>query len=178
MSSPNQSRLKSSPPGGSRRSPAGRKLAVFFAAILSAAPVLLLPGRAMADSHSGYLVDDGIAIYYAVIPAEMIRGHPKGHPEATMHGGVPGRPHVHHLMVALFNASTLERIDDAEAKATVSEIGLAGRAMTLEPFTVANALTYGNYFEVRPNTNYRIRVDVKTPRPDARASVQFEFRHQ
>jgi hypothetical protein len=146
--------------------------------MLSATSVLLVPGRSMADTHSGYLVDHGIAVYYAVIPAEVIRGHPKQHPEATMHGGVPDRPHAHHVMVALFDASSLERIVNALVTATVSEIGLAGEQKKLEPFTVADALTYGNYFDLRPRTDYRIRVDIKVPGSPNAARVEFEFKHE
>ena len=139
---------------------------------------LLVPAQSRADTHSGYLVDRGIAVYYAVIPAEMIRGHSKQHTEATMHGGVPGRPHVHHVMVALFDASSLERIIDADVTATVSEIGLAGTQRKLEPFTVADALTYGNYFDMRPRTDYRIRVDVRRPASKSAARVEFVFKHE
>jgi hypothetical protein len=139
--------------------------------------VLLASARAMANAPGGYLVDHGVAVYYAVIPAEMIRGHSSQHPEATMHGGVPNRSHVHHVMVALFDAATLERIVDAEVTATVSEIGLAGQQKRLEPFTVADALTYGNYFEMRPRTHYRIRVDIKRSGSQSAARVEFEFKH-
>lgn len=146
--------------------------------IVLIAGALLIPARSMADTHSGYLVDRGIAVYYAIIPAEMIRGHSKQHPEATMHGGVPDRPHVHHVMVALFNASNLERIVDADVTATVGEIGLAGTQRKLEPFTVAGALTYGNYFDMRPRTDYRIRVDMRTPASKSAARVEFVFKHK
>jgi len=153
-------------------------LFIFSVAAIAAMALLLVPGRSMADSHSGYLVDYGIAIYYAVIPAEMIRGHLKEHPEAQMHGGVPDRPHVHHVMVALFKASTLERIADAAVTATVGELGLAGEQKRLQPFTVADALTYGNYFELRPRTHYRVRVDIKVPGLRNAARAEFEFRHR
>lgn len=136
-----------------------------------------LAAPAAAENGSGDLVDHGIAIYYAMIPAEMIRGHPKGHPETTMHGGVPGGPHVHHLMVALFDAKTLDRIVDAKVMATVGEVGLAEETKELEPFTVAEALTYGNYFELRPNADYHVRVVVNVPGRTSRASVEFQFNH-
>ena len=164
--------------GGEPWLSASRVLIVFFAVLLSATPILLMPGRSMADAHNGYLVDHGIAVYYAVIPAEMIRGHPKQHPEATMHGGVPNRPHVHHVMLALFDASSLERIFDAEVAATVGEIGLAGERKKLEPFTVADALTYGNYFEFHPRIDYRVRVDIRRPGSPKAARVEFEFKHE
>lgn len=144
-------------------------------ALLVLAGLAALP--ASADTGSGYAVDHGIAIYYAVIPAEILRGHAKGHPEATMHGGVPGRKHTHHLMVALFDAKTLDRITDANVTATVGEVGLAEETNELEPFTVAGALTYGNYFELRPNADYLVRVDVKAPGRTSPAHVEFQFTH-
>lgn len=136
-----------------------------------------LAAPAAAENGSGYLVDHGIAIYYAMIPAEMIRGHPKNHPEATMHGGVPGGPHVHHLTVALFDAKSLDRIVDAKVTATVGEVGLAEETRELEPFTVAEALTYGNYFELRPNADYHVRVVVNVPGRTNPARVEFQFNH-
>ena len=95
----------------------------------------------IASQPGDYIVADGIGIYYAVLPAELIQGHPKGHPEVTMHGGVPSGKHIHHVMVALFDAKSLDRITDAEVKATISEIALSGETKNLEPFTVAEALT-------------------------------------
>jgi len=151
-----------------------RLSAVAAVAILA----LLVLGRSMADTHSGYLVDRGVAVYYAVIPAEMIRGHAKQHPEATMHGGAPNRPHVHHVMVALFDAASLDRIVDAEVSATVGEVGLAGRQKKLESFTVAGARTYGNYFDMRSNTNYRVVVEIQTPAAKDAARVEFAFKHE
>lgn len=157
-----------------RRSPAGLLRIAVLALTL---PVLLGVAPAWGDTHSDVLVDRGVAVYYAVVPAEMIRGHLRQHPEATMHGGIPGRPHAHHVLIALFDAESFERITDAEVTATVSEIGLAGQTKRLEPFTVAEALTYGNYFEFRPRTHYRVRIDVKRPGAEGASRVEFEFKH-
>ena len=149
-----------------------------YALAIALFPLLAVqPSR--ADTSSGYLVDHGVAVYYAVIPAEMIKGHPKGHAEAAMHGGVPGNPHGHHVMVALFDVSkNLERIVGADVTAKVAEIGLAGEEKGLEPFKVAGALTYGNYFDFRPHAEYRIGVNVKAPGFKDAAHVEFEFKHE
>ena len=56
---------------------------------------LMVSGKVMTDTESGYVVDHGIAVYYATIPAEIIRGHAKEHPEATMHGGIPRPRHAY-----------------------------------------------------------------------------------
>jgi FtsP/CotA-like multicopper oxidase with cupredoxin domain len=80
-----------------------------------------------------------------LLPAEMVRGHPKQQPEVSMHGGVAGGSSEYHLVIALFDAKTRERITKAEIRAVVSEIGLAGEETTLEPMEIAEAITFGNY---------------------------------
>tara|TARA_R110000824_G_scaffold341081_1_gene527556 strand:- start:281 stop:754 length:474 start_codon:yes stop_codon:yes gene_type:complete len=130
-----------------------------------------------ATEPSDYTVADGIGIYYAVLPAEIIRGHPKGHPEAAMHGGIPSGKHVHHVMIALFEGESLDRITDAEVKATVWEIGLSGETKNLESFTIAGALTYGNYFEMPSQTIYRIKVEVRRPGSPKTVETIFEYDH-
>jgi hypothetical protein len=142
-----------------------------------AAILVSVAGSAFASEPGGYKVVDGTVIYFAVLPAEIIRGHPKGHAEAVMHGGVPNGKHVHHVMVALFEAGSFDRITDAEVKATVSEIGFAGKTETLEPFTVAEVLTYGNYFEMPNQTIYRITVAVRRPNSPKTVEATFEYEH-
>jgi hypothetical protein len=122
-------------------------------------------------------VDQGIAIYYATIPAEIIRGHPKEHPEATMHGGPPRSPHAYHVMAALFDAQNHQRITDAEVTAIVAEVGFTGEYKRLEKFTVADAVTFGNFFEMQPNVGYRIKITVKTPGSKEEAHVVYQFKH-
>jgi hypothetical protein len=149
----------------------GRHLRLYIAA---SALALTIPGPARAQTGTGYRVDHGIAIYYGVIPAEMLRGHPSQHPEATMHRGIPSSPHAYHVMVALFDASSLQRITGADVTANVAEVGLAGEEKKLEKFTIADAVTYGNYFEMRPKTRYRVSITVNTPRSSNAARVEFD----
>lgn len=150
------------------------------AARLALAALLVLPASVAvaADTETtNFKVADEVAIYYAIVPAEMIRGHPKEHTEATMHGGVPKGEHYHHLMVALFESGSLERIADAEVTATVREIGLGGNKKPLEPFEVAGAVTYGNYFQLRTRTLYRITVAIKRPPSSKVIETGFEYNH-
>ena len=137
--------------------------------------LIAIPGR--ADS-AGHVVDNGIDVYYAVIPAEIIRGHETQHSEATMHGGPPSSKDARHLMVALFEAATKRRITDAQVTAKVQEVGLAGEEKKLEPFSVAGAVTYGNYFFLSPNTNYRVQVDVTTLSSEKQAHIEFSLKEE
>lgn len=142
-----------------------------------AAVLVLFSSTVFAADSSDYRVVDGLTVYYAVLPAEMIRGHPKGHAEAVMHGGVPAGKHVHHITIALFDGKSLERITDAQVTATVGEIGLAQTKRQLEPFTVADALTYGNYFEFSKLATYTIDIEVRRPGASRVVETRFEYRH-
>ena len=55
----------------------------------------------------------------------MILGHPQERAEREIHGSVPGGTHRDHLIVALFDDATGQRIAEAQVTATVKEIGLA-----------------------------------------------------
>ena len=52
------------------------------------AVALLLVATVVWSAHSGYYkATDGVSVYFSVVPAEMVRGHPREHPESEMHGG-------------------------------------------------------------------------------------------
>jgi hypothetical protein len=45
----------------------------------------------VADSEYQYKAVDGLEIYLSVLPVKMVRGHPNGHTESSIHGGfAPG----------------------------------------------------------------------------------------
>ena len=138
---------------------------------------MLVASTALAADTAGQKIADGIMLYYSVVPAELVRGYAKGKPEAAMHGGAPSGTHAHHVQVALFDKDTLERITDADVTATVREIGLGITEKPLEPFTVANALTYGNYFDMPTKTIYHIDIKVRRPGSQEIVDVKFDFRH-
>lgn len=90
---------------------------------------------------------EGVDIFLGVLPAEIVRGHPKKHPESRMHGGLPAGSR-YHILVALFDSKTGTRIQDAKISAKV--IGTAAVEITkdLEPMSIAGARSYGNYFKM------------------------------
>lgn len=100
----------------------------------------------------------GVEIYLGVVPAAMVREHPRQHPERRMHNGAMNRGY--HVMVALFEAKTGARITDAQVGARLVSPTPSGPETRLEPMTIAGALTYGNYFDMVPGGSYRIDVSV------------------
>ncbi len=148
-----------------------------LACVVQAAAFALIAGASLASDLDRYKVADGIGIYLGVMPTDLIADHPLEHTEDAMHGGVPLGEHHHHVMVALFESKTGERITDAEVKAHVREFGLAGQVKELEPMTIAGALTFGNYFELRYRARYVISIRVRRPGSPRVIESRFEYDH-
>jgi len=140
--------------------------------------LVVVAGAAYGQNSSDYAVVDGVTIYYAVLPAEMLQTFSPGSEEARMHGGVPGGRHVHHVQVALFDAQSNARITDARVAATIAEVGLGGVTKDLEPFVVGDALTYGGFFEFRKRDLYQIGVQVTLADTGQEISKTFKYSHK
>ena len=61
-----------------------------IAKVCAAAALVVLPVFAAPGAETGQVARvNGMDVFYGVIPAEIIRGHPAGDTETKMHGGVP-----------------------------------------------------------------------------------------
>jgi len=157
------------------RQPATRIRRVFrplFSAIFAA----LAGVSALAADAGSYKIKDGIAVYLGVLPAAMVRGHPKGHTEQAMHEGVARGRDAYHVMAAIFDAVSGARIENAKVEARVSPVGLADVARTLEPMQIAGTVTYGNYFTIQSNEPYRILISIA--RGGETKPITLEFSHE
>ena len=141
-----------------------------------AAIVMLFAGTALAD-HSGYKVVDGLTVYYGVIPAAVLRTFPKGSPEARAHARIPSGKHTYHLVVAVFEGDSMERVTDAQVTVRVKETGLGWIKKHLEPTTLNDAVTYCNYFTFYDHATYTLDIDVRRPGPTATVTAEFEYRN-
>jgi hypothetical protein len=136
--------------------------------------LVLLIGVALSAVTTGAEVDenpktaDGLTVSLGVLPAAMIQG-----PEEAMHGGVPTGRDSYHIVVAVFDATTGARIEDAVVEARVAELGFAGVARRLEPMLIADTVTYGSYFELSSDADYRIYLSIT--RPGSAVPVKVEF---
>jgi Cu+-exporting ATPase len=79
-------------------------------------------------------------LFFRIIPAEILRGHPVDHEEQRMHGGVPRGKGVHHLMISVFDAKTRTRITDAAVTGSVTEIGMATQTHQMKTMTFGDAV--------------------------------------
>ncbi|HSD41310.1 MAG TPA: hypothetical protein VLD36_05535 [Burkholderiales bacterium] len=143
------------------------------AALLAGIALAWPPSAALGADY--YKTVGGYAIYIGILPAQVVQGHAREHPEGTMHGGAPSGRHQYHLVVALFDAATGARVDDAQVTAKVGEPGLAPVEKRLEPMPIAGAMSYGNYFPIPAPGPYRI--DLRVVRRGSGTPVDASFTH-
>ncbi len=126
---------------------------------LLAGLLLVVSATVAADGYRQ--VVDGVAVYFGIVPAELVRGHPREHPESEMHGGVPAGEN--HLVIALFDDKTGKRITRAEVTATITGPDRFKLEKKLEPMIIAGAASYGNYFAMLGSGPYRIALRIRMP---------------
>lgn len=161
----------------SRRDDVARRAALLAA--FAAAAVAALPRRAAAVDPDGAFRQAGdLVVYLAVIPAAVVRGHPPEHTGRGMHGGVPEGHHVHHLLVALFDAATGRRITDAGVTAVVHGLRHTPEdRIALEPMPIGGARAYGGFATLPARDYYRIEVEVLRAGGAAAVRAVFPHRH-
>ncbi len=130
-----------------------------------------------AADVSGSKLVHGVVIHLGVAPAATILARASQPEEFHMHGGVPTGANHYHVMVALFDKFTGNRITGAKVDASVEEFGMgAAERKVMEPMTVAGQETYGNYFTLRNPGIYRIHVAVHGVSGKPALQTEFEYR--
>ena len=131
-----------------------------------------------AASHvDQYKLVGGMAVYFGVLPPEIVRGHALEHPEGPQHGGVARGKTTSHVVVALFETRAGRRISDAEVSARVGEIGRTGERKKLEAMKINGIVSYGNEFAMSAKAPYRIAVEIRTPGAAKPVRAEFEYKH-
>ena len=130
------------------------------------------------QSLGNYQVVGAIAAYLGVMPAEIVGGHQRSHPESQMHGGPPDSPHAEHIVVALFEEPSGSRIEDATVTATIAGMGdIAITPITLDPMPIAGVITYGGYMTFPGRDTYTIDLQITTPGRAAVTQMRFVHDH-
>lgn len=126
---------------------------------------LLAGGGAQAQAR---LERDGVVLYWGLVPAAVASAQ---HAPGDLHGAPPAGE-VHHLVVALFDAKTGRRIDDAVVRAQLSETGVVDAPVKyLLPMKVNEQASYGQLFGMAKDGPYVFKVEVK--RSDRPSEIVF-----
>ena len=96
-------------------------VAMAVAVILSmlASPIIAAPETGLSRTL------DGLTTYIGVIASETASEHLSAHPEAQMHGGKRAGKRFEHVVIAVYDARTNERVANAAVKAGVSDLGIS-----------------------------------------------------
>jgi len=129
---------------------------------------------ASAVSGQDFAVVRDATVYFGVVPGDAIRSHPKEYPQ-KVYGVPPSGPAQYYVTVALFDTPSGQRIEDAVVKARVATAAGAGPEKTLEPMTIANSRSYGNYFAMGGTGPYKITVHIRRPGSLDAIQAQFEY---
>jgi hypothetical protein len=133
----------------------------------------------LASANDGYQTANGVAVYLGIMPASLVRGHPSDHEEGVMHDGAPSGPHQQHIVVAVFDSETSDRIENAEIVATISSLGhVRHERIELEPMSIADTSTYGAYANFPGRNRYEIALSISLPDRTRPVEVTFSSDHQ
>ncbi|TKB17078.1 MAG: hypothetical protein E5V75_12530 [Mesorhizobium sp.] len=138
----------------------------------------VLAGGRVAWADENFQAVQGIGVYFGVLPAAIVGGHQEWHVEGAMHGGAPSGAHQYHIVVAIFDAKTGARIENARVRANISGLAQVGaQNVALEPMLIAGAVTYGNFVELRGSDRYDIKLDITVPGHESPVRVNFKYQH-
>ncbi|MBU4135422.1 MAG: hypothetical protein Q7U72_13530 [Brevundimonas sp.] len=105
---------------------------------------------------------DGLRLEYGVVDSATVAAHPRSHPESGMHDGPPSG--TDHVTLAVFDAATNRRIDDAEVSLSISGPHNPGPgAGPLELMPLDGFATYGGYVSLRRPGRYLLTFHVARP---------------
>ena len=121
----------------------------------------------------------GITIYLGVVRAALVRDHPTRMGDAgALHGGTIEGPNSHHVVVALFDASTGNRISDARVTAGAGDSSYDHAPdRELEPMLDNGVVSYGGFFLMQGHDPYRIHLEIRRARATRPIQAQFVYEH-
>lgn len=117
----------------------------------------------------------GLVLHYGLVPAEMVLAVPRPQAEREMHGGAAGKSGSH-LVLAIFDAASGQRISQAEVMTHITLVGGASTTKRLEPMNINDMPSFGAFVPIGAPGIYKIRFEVKRPGVEGTVSAEFEHR--
>ena len=151
-----------------------------FLTILAVTLLSASAGAVHADQLNRSVTKSGLTVHFGIMPAEKAQSADRGANAPTESASGPARA-SYHLVVALFDKSTGERIDDATVTAKVTSPSHKSRAGTqvkpLQEMRINDTITYGNYFDMPWQGRYRIDLSVKRKGRAEPIPVRLKYDH-
>lgn len=124
-----------------------------------------------------FLQQEELLVYWGVLPAALLdptttNGNPVHmSAENTRRGG------SHHLVVALYDAKTGLRVQEATVMARVEALGGSAVERPLAAMTTAGIITFGNFFPMETDTPFRIHLSIRREQNRAPVRLEWAYRH-
>jgi len=137
--------------------------------------LVLLSSAAYADHSHQHIKAMGLDVYLIVMPAEMIGGHQKDHPESLMHREtrLDGKGQFH-ISVGVIEEKSGLRIQDLVISARIITKNYSGVNKRLENMMMGGERSYGNYFMISGSGAYRVEVTIRHAGQEDALIVTFE----
>ncbi len=129
--------------------------------IVVAGVLVLIPSALAADHIGQTVIADGVVIYLGVIGSQTLVDDAGSYGDHNMLCPPPGGHDSYHMMVALFDHDTGERVTDAEVYARVSPLGLIGPRKHFGAIELAGVATYCNYFDLPATDHYDSEMEIR-----------------
>ncbi len=144
-------------------------------ALMAGAFALFVASGALAGFVGESKTVDGLTVHLGVVPTKVLRRHPERFPN---HDGakVPAGRHMHHLVLAVYDKLTGDRVNDAEIDLRVSPLGLVGSARALHKMQVSGVTTYCNYFRMLDGDIYEVLATIKRPQQSRVSRAKFTLK--
>lgn len=118
----------------------------------------------------------GVTFYYGVVKGAIVREHPTEHAEANMHSGPPASPAAYHIVLALFETATNQRITDATVEVRLGRLGgPVNTWLPMEAMRDAGSESFGRYAELPDAGRYLLEFRVNRAGRTRPITEQFAF---
>ena len=138
------------------------------------------PAVARAEPTSAdELRSERYVVYVGVLPAALTRGTLSAHPAPSdSHGRAAGAPvETHHVVVAVFDAASGTRVDDATVEAR--HVPASGIATTkpLDTMRLGDTVSYGALFVVPEGRDHRFELTIRRSNQVDRVTFVYDNIH-
>jgi hypothetical protein len=145
-------------------------------AMASMAAAAWLPSGPCAAADDAMSRDAGdVTVHLGVMPLAAAVEREASNPRDVTHDLMRFGRGTRHVVVALFNTRSHERITDAQVTATVTEVGLNAEEKPLKQMSSGNVISYGNTFTINPGAHYTIKIVVRRPGAHAPVDATFDY---
>lgn len=150
-------------------------IAVFTVFLLS------VSGATGAENSARHALSGSYQVYLGVVPGNRITKEPYlVDRDISLHGGIESLgASDYHVMVAIFDKNTNARIKDATVIAKIEKKGIMSSdeaVLPMEKMITSGTVTYGNFYNLKKNTEYEIELKIYRPRQSGYEEVEFAYK--